>query len=78
MNQEVIYSIVESPEELVARVARRKRRAQAETNLRYALTQTDRTQYEKLRASLTEEFGYDGFREIQRAAFRVIASNCCG
>lgn len=51
---------------------------QDEVNLRYALTQIDRTAYEKLRASLIEKHGYDVFREIQRNAFRVIASNACG
>jgi len=51
---------------------------QDETNLRYALTQPDRTVYEKLRAHLIEQHGYDGFREIQRSAFRVLASLCSG
>jgi hypothetical protein len=51
---------------------------QDEINLRYALTQSDRTAYEKIRADLIAKHGYDAFREIQRAAFRVIASNCCG
>lgn len=63
-----------------ARMLARKAGAmnQDEINLRYALTQTDRSAYEKLRASLIEKHGYDAFREVQRNAFRVIASNACG
>lgn len=45
---------------------------QDKENLKYALLQRERWQYENIRAQLIERLGYDEFRELQREVFKGI------